>query len=64
MPPDDLEVSIRVYDHSEKTDSVKRASFTKFSVPREDSKMKQTEFIEKYIRTALGKLTNLPLDAT
>lgn len=61
MPKDTLTFTLRIHDPAEKKDAAKSTSWVVIEVQREDLKISQAAFIEKYVAPNLQKLVLLHL---
>lgn len=61
MPADDLTLTIRMFDPTEKTDADKRAAWVTTYVAREDIALPTQQFLDKYITPKLSELKALKL---
>lgn len=58
---DTLTFTLRLHDPAEKKDAAKSTSWVVVKVAREDLKMDEGHFIEKYVRPSLKEITQLEL---
>lgn len=58
---DRITLTLRLHDSAEKLDAAKSSSWATIEVAREDLKMDEGHFIEKYVRPNLKQLQQLQL---